>query len=283
MKIACTLLLALAATGVAAVAPAAAPASTPPSGWVDPNRQTEGFQASLTVDGIKTNPLGLTPAVTQREGAELPNGGVTFSSQHNAEVSLDAANLWTWEFDGYNAETFGLTVVVNLKDPKWPTVYKMFESVTSADFAPIEFGELNKTDLDAIAQGMTDGTGKSLGYKTIWDAVNASALGVVSRLGPDQTQGMFGILGNDASASVLVGGIDMPVDDVTSMPLTDEELNALGAPPADVTAIPTPPAAAGAAPTTPATSAPPSAAGRVQAVPAMVLAALAALAAVAMA
>ena len=31
---------------------------------------------------------------------EAPNGGLTFSSQHNAEVSEDAANLWSFEFDG---------------------------------------------------------------------------------------------------------------------------------------------------------------------------------------
>ena len=31
------------------------------------------------------------------------NGGVTFSSQHNAEVSLHADNLWSWELDGERA------------------------------------------------------------------------------------------------------------------------------------------------------------------------------------
>lgn len=90
----------------------------------------QGFQASLTPEGVAGNPLGLVPvsaapppalalvqhhprpgalltvplpslallpqAQAQAEGMDLPNGGVTFSSQHNAEVSLDAENLWTW-------------------------------------------------------------------------------------------------------------------------------------------------------------------------------------------
>ena len=46
---------------------------------------------------------------------EAPNGGMTFSSQHNAEQSDDAENLWSWEFGGYNVETVGLTTVHNLK------------------------------------------------------------------------------------------------------------------------------------------------------------------------
>jgi hypothetical protein len=91
----------------------------------------QGFQASLTAADILENPLGLVPmrardapgrltlhvapapcpapasvisasarslptnpqATAQMEGMEIPNGGVTFSSQHNAEVSDDAANL----------------------------------------------------------------------------------------------------------------------------------------------------------------------------------------------
>jgi hypothetical protein len=46
---------------------------------------------------------------------EAPNGGMTFSSQHNAEQSDDAENLWSWEFGGYNVETVGLTTVHHLK------------------------------------------------------------------------------------------------------------------------------------------------------------------------
>lgn len=42
-------------------------------------------------------------AQAQREGADPPNAGATFASQHNAETSRDADNLWTWEFDGCGA------------------------------------------------------------------------------------------------------------------------------------------------------------------------------------
>ena len=54
-------------------------------------------------------------AVVQAEGMDLPNGGMTFASQHNAEKSDDAANLWSWEFGAYNVENVGLTTVHNLK------------------------------------------------------------------------------------------------------------------------------------------------------------------------
>lgn len=54
-----------------------------------------GFAASASVP-----PCPSLQAVSVQEGLDAPNGGLTFSSQHNAEVSLDAANLWTWEFDG---------------------------------------------------------------------------------------------------------------------------------------------------------------------------------------
>ena len=60
-------------------------------------------------------PSRAVQAVSQAEGMEAPNGGMTFSSQHNAEQSDDAENLWSWEFGGYNVETVGLTTVHNLK------------------------------------------------------------------------------------------------------------------------------------------------------------------------
>lgn len=39
---------------------------------------------------------------------DAPNAGVTFSSQHNADASRDAATLWSWELDAYNVEASGL-------------------------------------------------------------------------------------------------------------------------------------------------------------------------------
>lgn len=231
------LLLALAAICACASLAAAQEASPSPSpavvdpgiadpNWVDPNLQTEGFQAALTPEATAGNPLGLVPAQIQREGMEAPNAGITFSSQHNAEVSLDASNLWTWEFDGYNVENVGLTTVHNIKDPAWPVVATLFQSCSSPDFVPICFGEFNKTDLDALAQGLLDGDGVELGYMDILDAVNDTALGVVTRMAndPSGTQAIFGTFGNDNAESALVGGIDMPVDDDSWIPLTEEEI-----------------------------------------------------------
>ncbi|KAL4436368.1 hypothetical protein ABPG77_009930 [Micractinium sp. CCAP 211/92] len=202
--------------------------------YVDPNAQTEGFQASMLPIG--QNPLGLSPAVSVQEGLDAPNGGLTFSSQHNAEVSRDAANLWTWEFDGYNCDTYGLTTMHNIKDPSWPVVYTFFETLNSPDFAPIDSGELNKTDLDALAQGLMDADGVELGYTDIFEAVNDTALAVVSRIAADPTKAIFGVFGNNVGTSDLNGGINMPVDDSTYIPLTPEEIatlpdpNALDAP-----------------------------------------------------
>lgn len=212
----------------AAQSPSPSPAIATPAWvaeWVDPNRQVEGFQASLL--GIGANPLGLVPAVVQMEGMEVPNGGVTFASQHNAEVSLDAENLWSYEFVGYNGDNFGVATVHNIKDPSWPVVFTLFEGVSSPDFMPIFNGQINKTELDDIAQGLMSADGTELGYIDILDAVNDTALAVVARMAADPTQAIFGILGNDATETILEGGIDMPVDETTVMPLTPEEIAAL--------------------------------------------------------
>lgn len=63
-----------------------------------------------------------------------------------------------------------------------------------------------------------------------------------------------GILGNDLGDSGLTGGINMPVDDETYIPLTDEELAQLGIPPSDDSSADAP--AAGAPPAGPASAAP---------------------------
>ncbi|KAL4420515.1 hypothetical protein ABPG75_010171 [Micractinium tetrahymenae] len=230
--------------------------------WVDPNAQTEGFQASMTPIG--QNPLGLSPvslplasAPTQcacsrpaaqplaarlqsnslrqspgnAEGLDAPNGGVTFSSQHNAEVSLDAANLWTWVSFCAAAPPPPPPPPPSrpraARDPSWPVIYTLFESVSSPDFYPITSGELNKTDLDALAQGMLDADGTELGYTDIFEAVNDTAIAVVSRIAADPTKAIFGVFGNNGGDSGLNGGINMPVDDETYIPLTPEEIAAL--------------------------------------------------------
>lgn len=204
---------------------------TPPSapGLANPNLQTTGFQAGLTGAKLKANPLGLVPAPVQREGLEPPNAGITFSSQQFADVSSDKLTMWSWEANIYNTEFVGLTTLHNIKDPKWPEIYRFFETTNSSDFYPIAYGEININELNAMAQAMTDGT-KSLGYKTIDDAVNASALGAVLRMASDPTQGIFGVFGNDDADSDLTGGAEMPVDETTLEPV-DEILAELGAPP----------------------------------------------------
>lgn len=184
--------------------------------WVDPNLPTEGFSASLTPEAIAGNPLGLTPALSQVEGMDPPNGGMTFASQHNAEKSDDAANLWSWEFGGYNVETVGLVTVHYIKNPSWPVVMTLFDSVSSPDFYPIANGQISKQQLADLA--------KSLKYADIFAATNDSALGVVARMAADPTQAMFGILGQDNGETVLTGGVDMPDNDDTFIPLTEEEL-----------------------------------------------------------
>lgn len=233
-----TLLLALTAC-LAVLLPSAA------AQFVDPNRQADGVQAGLTGDKVAGNPLGLVSAVAQQEGMDPPNGGVTFSSQHNAEVSLDAENLWTWEFDGYNVENVGLTTLHNLKDPSWPVVMTLFTNTSSPDFAPIETGEFNVTWLDEMVFNLTDGAGNVLGYTDIFAATNDSALGVVARMASDPTQAIFGVMGQDTGASDLKGGIDQPLTDDTFIPLSDEEIAALPDPASlkDPSATPAAPAA----------------------------------------
>ncbi|PSC72081.1 hypothetical protein C2E20_4611 [Micractinium conductrix] len=230
--------------------------------------------ASLTPGDVVGNPLGLVPVRGAVAAAAtvnacrwchlpslLPPGAAALlltrlpqlpaddhhvavpllRSQHNAEVSLDADNLWTFEFDGYNVENVGVATCTTSRsaqpapphftlpapsrqDPAWPTIYTLFSSVSSPDYAPIQFGEFNKTDLDAIAQGMMLPDGTELGYIDIYDAVNDTAICVVVRMAADPTQAIFGIFGNDQSESELVGGIGMEVDDVTDIPLTEEEI-----------------------------------------------------------
>lgn len=52
-----------------------------------------------------------------------------------------------------------------------------------------------QTDLDALAQGMLDADGVELGYTDIFEAVNDTAIAVVSRIAADPTKAIFGEAG----------------------------------------------------------------------------------------